>query len=382
MNTQKHILDKIYKRLIDLRKGKSRKSSNPDKAVYYTARRVDADLSDLTSTASRRRVFESITSNSRLPVCTHGLRKNPFSCSKSTDANQPSFCRSYLKEQRGATMVDLLLMLGLVAIVLPFIFDFQKTRIDRAKNLAAAKEMEAIQVALERYIDFHKKELLSPVGKNITRVRISDLEEYGAPSDSIEKHGENFQVRILKSQNREGHSTLQGIVVLNDQDITPLRTREIINLGNGQMGFVEQGQAFGAFGTWHANTSDLGIASSGGIIETTKPTLDQDEYLWRIPSENSSDATMLSPLNLGGHDIINANFLDANSLQFEEILTAGEIVTDKTIFQTRTTLDKSFQTSDATVAGTLSADSRNMEITGTLTLADVGKFTSFTADEL
>lgn len=288
----------------------------------------------------------------------------------------------FKKSESGATMVDLLLTLGLVAIVLPFIFNFQKTRIERAQNIAAAVEMEAVQAALERYIDHHKKELLAPVGKNITRVKITDLEEYGAPSDSIEKHGDNFQVRVLKSQNREGHSTLQGIVVLNNQDITPLRTREIINLGNDRMGFVEDGKAFGAFGTWHANTSDLGISGSGGIVETTKTTLGEDEYLWRIPSENIADATMLSPLNLGGHDIVNASFLDASAISFEEILRAGKIVSDRTIFQTRITLDKRFETADATVAGTLSADSRSMEITGTLTLADVGKFTSFTANDL
>lgn len=284
--------------------------------------------------------------------------------------------------QRGATLVDMLLMLALVAIVLPFIFSFQSTRIERAKNIAAAVEMEAVQQALERYIDFHKKELLAPVSKNITRVRITELEQYGAPTNSIEKHGDNFQVRIIKSQNREGHATLQGIVVLNDVEITPLRTREIINLGNDRMGFVEQGKAFGAFGTWHANTSDLGISSNGGIIETTKTTLDQDEYLWRIPSENTADATMLSPLNLGGHDISNGKFIDAATIQFEEILTAGQIIANQTIFQTRTTIDKGYKTSDATVAGTLSADSRNMEISGTLTLTDSGRFTSFTADDL
>jgi hypothetical protein len=148
------------------------------------------------------------------------------------------------------------------------------------------------------------------------------------------------------------------------------------------MGFVEQGQAFGAYGTWRAHTSDLGIQGGGGIVETTKTTLDGDEYLWRIPSQNADDATMRSALNLGGHDIVGAGFVDAASVRFEEILTAGRIVADKTVFQTRTTLDKRFETSDATVAGTLSSDSRNMDISGTLSLADTGKFTSFTADEL
>ncbi|MDR0741320.1 MAG: hypothetical protein LBF28_00920 [Rickettsiales bacterium] len=287
-----------------------------------------------------------------------------------------------LSPERGATMVDLLLTVALIAIVLPFIFNFQKSRIERAKNIAAVAEMGIIQAALERYIDSRGKELMLPVGRNITSVKMADLAEYGVPQDSVEKRGDNFQIRILKSQNREGHSTLQGIVVLNERDITPLRAREIVNIGGDKMGFVEEGRAFGAFGTWAANASDLGIQGSGGIIETTKITLDQDKFLWRVPSENADDATMLSPLNLAGHDIVNAKFLDAAYVEFEEILKAAEIVADKTIFQTRTTLDKNYETSDAAIAGTLSADSRNMDISGTLSLSGTGKFTSFTADDL
>jgi hypothetical protein len=284
--------------------------------------------------------------------------------------------------QSGATMVDLLLTMALVAIILPFIFNFQKNRIERSQNIAAATEMDAVRAALERYIEFNKGDLLAPVGKNITRVRASDLIEYGAPGDAMEKRGDRFQIRVLKSQNRQGHASLQGIVVLNDDKITPLRTREIVGMGGDKMGFVEGTTAFGAFGAWHANTSDLGISGAGGIIETTKTTLDRDEYLWRVPSDNAADATMLSPLNLGGHDVMDAAFVNAAAIRFDEILTAGEIVTDKTVFQTRITLDKSFETADATVTGTLSSDSRNMEIHGTLSLADTGKFSSFTANDL
>lgn len=297
--------------------------------------------------------------------------------------NKSNFIQNqHQNPQRGAMMVELLLMVSLVAVMMPFLLSFHRDRIERAKSIAVAQEMESVQNALERYIDLHKKELLTPVGRNITRVKITDLEAYGAPSATIEKYGEKFQLRVLKSSDRDGRATLQGIIVLNDNEITPLRTREIINLGGDRFGFVEQGQAFGAFGTWHADAIDLGIAGVNGIVETTRTSLDQEEYLWRLPSENTADATMKSALNMAGHNIVNAKFLDSRSMRFEEIISSVKLVANQMIFQSRTTIDRNFETADATVSGTLSGDSRSMNISGTLTLADSARLSSFTADDL
>jgi Tfp pilus assembly protein PilE len=284
--------------------------------------------------------------------------------------------------QRGGMLVDLLLTVALVAIVLPFIFNFQRDRINRARDMQLTREMSIVQTALERYINAHRTELLTPVGKNITRVSIADLGEYGISDDLVQKYGDDFQLRILKSNNRSGHQTLQGVIVLNNSEITPMRTRALVNMGNDKLGFVDGNQAFGGFGTWRANTSDLEISENNGIVGTTKTTLDNELYLWRLPSENAEDATMLSGLNLSGHNIINSKMLNADGMQFEEFLTADKIIADKTVFQTQTTLDQKFQTNDATVAGTLSADSRTLNVANALTLSDTAKLSNFTADNL
>ncbi len=279
-------------------------------------------------------------------------------------------------------MVELLLTLALAAVMLPFLVNFQRDRIERAKNVALSQQMEQVQSALERYIDIHKRELLIPVGKNITRVNVNDLVEYGAPAHMIELYGDDFQIRILKSSDRQNHATLQGVIVLHDKDISPLRTREIINMGGDKMGFVEGGKTYGAFGTWHNNVGDFGISGDSGLIETTKTTLDAEQYLLRIPSVTQSDATMQSALNLSGHNVINAKFFDVSGARFEEFLKSDTIVADKIVFQSRTTLDKAFEATDALVAGTLSSDSKNMDVANTLALTDSGKFTNFVADNL
>lgn len=284
--------------------------------------------------------------------------------------------------QQGSMLIELLMSVALAAIVMPFIFKYQKNAALRAENIAITNQMGNIQTALERYILDNRETLLNTVGRNITRVNLADLVDYGVSADLVEASADNYQLRILKSNDLDDKATLQGVIVFNSDEISPLRTREIVALGGDSMGFIEGNRAYGTFGAWHIDTVDLGLTGSGGIVETTSVNRDNALYLWRVPSENPSDATMLSGLNLGGHDIINTSFFNASGAQFDETLTLGVAVANNTIFENRTTIDKSFETASATVSGIMSADSRTMEVSGVLSLDDTAKFSSFTTDDL
>ena len=279
-------------------------------------------------------------------------------------------------------LIELLLSVALAAVIIPFAFKNQQNAATRAQNIAITNQMSQIQTALERYIVANRPELLKTIGRNITRVDIADLGEFGLADAIVSEGNEKYQLRILKSSDGIGQSTLQGIVVRVSDDITPLRTREIVNLSGGSMGFIDETTAYGTFGTWHADTIDLDIDTTNAIVETTKVNRDDALYLWRVPSQNPDDAKMLSALNLGGHDIKNAKFINAEFAEIGEYTTAKEIVSDTVIFQKRTDIDGSFQSVNTTVAGMLSADGKDMEIAGGLTLSDVGKFTSLTAENM
>ena len=204
--------------------------------------------------------------------------------------------------QHGSMLVELLMSVALAAIIMPFIFQYQQTVTQRAENIAITRQMSDIQDALERYIMDHRQNLLSAVGRNITRVNISELVPYGVSADLTDA-GDMYQLRVLKSNDSNGRATLQGVIVFSSDEISPMRTREIVSLGGDNMGFLDGTRAYGTFGSWHADAIDLGISPSGGIIETTSVNTDNTLYLWRLPSDDASDATMLSGLNLGGHNI-------------------------------------------------------------------------------
>lgn len=286
-----------------------------------------------------------------------------------------------VKSSRGGMLVELLLSVALAAVIMPFLFQYQENAVRRAENVVITRQISEIQTVLERYIVDNRENLLNTVGRTITRVNISELAPYGL-SESVLDSADKYQMRILKSSEAGAGASLQGVIVMSTDGISALRTRQIVSSAGGDMGFIEGTRAYGAFGTWRADTIDLGVNMTDGIVGTTSVNLNNALYLWRVPSDSAADATMMSALNLGGHNIDNATFFNGTSINFDETLTAAALASDNIVFQNRTTIDKIFETTTSTVSGALSSDSRTLDIAGTFTMSDLGKFSSFNADDL
>ena len=281
---------------------------------------------------------------------------------------------------RGTVLIEFLLTIALAGTLLPFIYGYQNRAIIRAENVRITRQMQKIQSVLEQYIVENKDAMLTTVGRNIIKVKLADLVDYGLDATFVETAGDKYQLRILKSNDYGDQASLQGVIVLTDSEITPLRTREIVSMGDDKIGFVDGTRAYGGFGTWRVNTADFGVDATDGIVLSTAIQRDNSLYLWRVPSGGATDATMLSALNLGGRDIINSSFVNTVGLSLDESLAATKIVTNDLIFQNRTTIDTKYTTQTATVSGTMSGDSKNIAVTGTLSLAESAKASSFTAD--
>jgi len=281
-------------------------------------------------------------------------------------------------------MIELLLSLAIFAVLLPFVVRWEKARVQRAENIVIARDIDVVRGALERYISENKKDFLGTVSRNITRVRISDLKDYGVPAELIAKYGNDFQLRILKSADIADHAVLQGVVIMNSADFTPIRTREITMLGGAAAGFIEGAQAYGAYGTWGQSVGQIGggrLANS--LTANTAAMRSGDDYIWRLPSDDATDATMASDLNMGGHDIANAGYLDARAARFEQSLAANEIAAGKIIYSNRAELSGKLQiTGEATINGILSADARGMQINNDIFLDNSARFNSVTAKEI
>lgn len=287
------------------------------------------------------------------------------------------------KNQYGGMLIELLLSIALLSLMLPFLFSYQEQTIKRAENIKIVNQMNDVQNSLERYIVMNREKLLQSIGRNITRVSLSDLLDYGLSENIIEKYQDKYELRIIKNTGKNNRSILQGIILLSDNSITPIRTNEILEVGSSDMGFVDNAKVYGNFGTWRSTTADLGFGNKKtGIIKTSNINKDDTLYLWRLPSELESDASMLNGLNMGNHDIDNITLLSGTEARYSEFFSATEILANTVTFENETYIDGGFKTKTANVFGNLSADSRSMEVSGHVYLTGVGKFSKFTTDNL
>lgn len=287
---------------------------------------------------------------------------------------------SYHNAHRGTVLIEFLLTIALAGTLLPFIYGYQNRAVVRAENVRITRQMQKIQTVLEKYIVENKDTMLNTVGRNIIKVKLADLVDYGLDGSFVESAGDKYQLRVLKSSDYGDQASLQGVIVLSDSEITPLRTREIVSMGDDKIGFVDGVRAYGGFGTWRLDTADFGVDATNGIVQTTAIKRENSLYLWRVPSDGATDATMLSALNLGERDIVNSVFVNTGGLSLDESLEVNKIVTNDLIFKNRTTIDTNFTTQTAVVSGTMSGDSKNIVVGGTLSLAESAKASSLTVD--
>ena len=283
---------------------------------------------------------------------------------------------------RGTVLMEFLLTIALAGTLMPFVYQYQQRAVLRAENIRVTRQMDKIKTVMERYIAENKDSMLTTIGRNIIRLKLSDLIDYGLDADFVNEMSDKYQLRVLKSIDKNDQAALQGVIVYSDSDITPMRTREIVSMGDDKVGFVDGRRAYGGFGTWRTDVSNFGIDGDYGIVQTTAATRDNSLYLWRVPSDSAADATMLSGLNLGMRDIVNIGFANSRGLRIEEVLNVNNIDTHDLIFDNQTILDSNYKTRTATVTGTLSGDAKNIVTKNTFNLSEYGKFSDFSADTL
>ena len=274
----------------------------------------------------------------------------------------------FLGMQRGGMLLELMLSVALASVIIPFVFRYQKNTIERARNIAVVRQMEIVRNSLERCIFENREKIIVQANSVFTEDNtISDIDclilsnctkkpdgyecpditrgliNYGLSIEFAMDFSKDYKLRILKKDDHTGQPILQGVVLLTGQDINALRTREIVKLGGDKSGFVDGDNIQGGYNTFKAGKEIFGMGNiTQGIIQTTDTMRGYSKYLWRLPSGSEDDATMLSHLNLDGHDIVNIGGLYAYQTDFNKKLTvptAGNLSASSIFFNKLTNLD-------------------------------------------
>lgn len=284
-----------------------------------------------------------------------------------------------LNDEKGGILIELLLSLTIVFTIIPFVISYQKQRYERAENISIINTLNEIRNNLEEYIQNNKNSLNSNQ-KNIIRVNIDELPNHNISS---KKYKDKIQIRIIKKINSNKSINLQGFIIFDDKKITPIKTKEILNISDDKFGFIEGNKVYGAFDNWKNNINKLGMSDLQGIVNSTNNFIENSEkYILRINSDNPVDSTMLSDLNLNYHNITNSKFINSYSINVNNKLFTKEIKTDELEFENLTNINKNLNINKAIVYGSLSSDNSNLKISGKLKFETLANFKNINTDKI
>lgn len=287
--------------------------------------------------------------------------------------------KSLLNDEKGGILIELLLSLTIVYTIIPFVISYQKQRYERAENISIINTLNEIRNNLEEYIQ-NNKIFLNSNQKNIIRVNIDELPNHNISS---KKYKDKIQIRIIKKINSNKSINLQGFIIFDDKKITPIKTKEILNISDDKFGFIEGNKVYGAFDNWKNNINKLGMSDLQGIVNSTNNFIENSEkYILRINSDNPADSTMLSDLNLNYHNITNSKFINSYSINVNNKLFTKEIKTDELEFENLTNINKNLNINKAIVYGSLSSDNSNLKISGKLKFETLANFKNINTDKI
>ncbi|MCL1902070.1 MAG: hypothetical protein FWG18_00390 [Alphaproteobacteria bacterium] len=286
------------------------------------------------------------------------------------------------RSESGNMMIEFLLALALAAAMLPFLIRTEVARVARAENVIVANDMALVRAALERYIEDNKASLTQTISRNVTRVKLADLADYGLNVDAIKK-SEQFQLRIIKTADRNRRSFLQGVVIMEASELNAMRTREVAEIAGGTAGIAEGNRAIGAFGTWAQNINIWNANfSDNALLDLTGVARSGFDFIRRAASANVADATMQSDISMGGNSIAAARTIASENARFSEFINAGTVNATRLAMENRPNLDGKINVAgDTTINGTLSSDGRGM-YADKITLSNLGRFNNLTAREM
>ncbi|MDR0448913.1 MAG: hypothetical protein LBG89_00420 [Rickettsiales bacterium] len=271
------------------------------------------------------------------------------------------------------------MMVAIFMGILPMIY---KQIVSREEMRAAALESHVIaeaRDALLRYIEANETRLSSNAGTAIYQVRPEDLKPFG-----FDAAGKSIKARVIKMSDNAGHSYLQGIVVSELRDITPMRTRHVAMAGGEGAGYVAGNQMYGSFGTWQQSLSMWNVSARREAVATQTPVVwKSGDWLWRASGGRKQDSVMLSDLDMNNNDIIGIGMMDAKAAHVGERIEIEWGEATSLSFAENIAIEKEFIVAgEANVLGNLTSESGDLVVAGNVLLGNAAKFRGVEAGRL
>lgn len=199
--------------------------------------------------------------------------------------------------QRGATLLELLLVLGLILIITPFIFRKGIEKNNEIRNIAYARDMQVVGQAAQFYLENNFYDLASRNSYLLLQDNSPEIASYLPSTFALNsKDFNHIHISIIREV-RDTKVYLSALLVGDTvQELPELRVKQIASLIGSEGGFTEGGRAVGVTGNFDVTLSDYGITAADfnialiksytrqetpSFLEAPQAPDPMDDFLWR-----------------------------------------------------------------------------------------------------
>lgn len=233
---------------------------------------------------------------------------------------------------RGFVTLEVLGVLVIVAMAALFGAEKYSEYLDKQEWMVAARHASQFNEAAKQYIADHRDELLNqPLPKRIIPamlIKTGYLQRGFAEKNGF---GQQYVTGVVKNSQKNPPALQALTCSVQGEEISEKGMRRIAAQINGMGGFVdEKNIANGAYGGWTSQPRDFSLDCRHGHItialssEILGSVLQESDRLYRFHVKHRPELNRMHiAIDMGGHNLNNANTVNAKNGHYSEEINAG-----------------------------------------------------------
>ena len=235
--------------------------------------------------------------------------------------------KEYKRMQSGGMLLEMIAVLGLVAVSAPAIYKKNIERTEEIRDMTKASQLRVLKDAASQYVEKQYESLIrdaykgdggwqdsgsdNSVHKVVKQIPAQDLENYLPEGFQIDD-GVQVYLTAKRDKTEEGEKNrprgLVSAIVIDNEDVTETRGNRIARMVGVEGGYTMDGNAYGNRGAWSLSSADLGGAAIPEnrvtVTSTYSKNLSSADYIYRNKVEGYPEANMMyTDIDMNGNSI-------------------------------------------------------------------------------
>ena len=237
--------------------------------------------------------------------------------------------KTYKRTQSGGMLLEMIAVLGLVAVSAPAIYKKNIERTEEIRDMTKASQLRVLKDAAAQYVEKQYDALVreaydgdnkwaeavstSDADKVVKKISVTDLENYlpDGYKDQLDS-GVEVYLTAKRDKTEEGKKNrprgLVSAIVIDNEDVTESRGNRIARMIGVEGGYTMDGNVYGNRGAWSLTPTELGVASIPenrvAVSSTYAKNLSSSDYIYRNKVEGYPEANMMfTDIDMNGSSI-------------------------------------------------------------------------------